>query len=465
MLNQYIILQPYLLANGFIPYKHIEDPRTPLLPEILSWLLPLFRGNAVETAQSFHLFVVGCTVSMVLFWIYKTKGEWAMIAGGIYFIAWAHSLGYWATAYYDVVLGPLFFIIFTLMVNIEIKSRLWKPLLIGLLTSIGFLIKQQALFLIFIFLYWLTKSFIKSRKKIHFQFYTFFYYIIGILIPLFSYGIYYFFIGGDFRELLYWTVTYIFSSSYKTTARLYPSASHIMQILPAFLLLIPYFMSFFIPNDREITPSKDTRLLLFVFCLVSLILLFPRYSTRHFATSLPFLVTISGITCADIIDVVHIKFTKSYRWSVYALFVIWWTLIAVFSYVPQIINRPSINFTEYSNLIPLAQTLRGKIPNKGGLVILPVDESVGNLYYILQKLPPHYYVDFYPWFIYPKTINRWIRVMDNEKPRTMIFFKDGFDLMTYSPEILDYINRYYVIVDTVIWEGREVQVMTRQAGY
>ena len=198
--------------------------------------------------------------------------------------------------------------------------------------------------------------------------------------------------------------------------------------------------------------------------LAASIFLYPRYSGRHWAAAFPFLAAIAGIVCADIVDVVCQKPSKVFQWGLSSAFVLWWFLQAVFIYGPQILQPQPLIISEYSTLIPLANTLRPRLPVAGGLVLLPLDEGNANLYYLLGQLPPRYQMDFYPWFISDRTSQKWLDAVEEEKPQTLIYFRDRFDLANYSPQILEYMELHYKVVDTIPWEGSEVQIMIRRDG-
>ncbi len=84
-----------------------------------------------------HLIAVILTVTLVLAWLYRAKGWWATIAGGIFFLAWNNLFGYWAISYYEIVLAPLYFGIFLLLLNVNEKPSAWKLILVGILVSVG----------------------------------------------------------------------------------------------------------------------------------------------------------------------------------------------------------------------------------------------------------------------------------------------------------------------------------------
>ena len=463
LLNPSVITQPYLIAHGFIPYNHIEDPRAPLLPQLLAWLQPFFAGNAPHTARMVHLVAVMVIIMLVLGWLYRVKGWWATIAGGFFFLAWFNAFGYWAIFYYEILLAPLFFVVFLLLMSIKEKRSVWYIILIGFLVAVGILIKQQTGILALLVVVWLMLLGSMPKETSLSRWHPIAFLVIGLFLPIVAYGFYYWHQGGDFGEWFYWNVTYIFSGPYRIQGGLLPSLATVRQLLPALVPVVPYVVgTVFAPKDVGL--SRSRRWWLLIFMLAASIFLYPRYSGRHWAAAFPFLAAIAGIVCADIVDVVCQKPSKVFQWGLSSAFVLWWFLQAVFIYGPQILQPQPLIISEYSTLIPLANTLRPRLPVAGGLVLLPLDEGNANLYYLLGQLPPRYQMDFYPWFISDRTSQKWLDAVEEEKPQTLIYFRDRFDLANYSPQILEYMELHYKVVDTIPWEGSEVQIMIRRDG-
>jgi hypothetical protein len=463
LLNSYVITQPYLIAHGFIPYTQIEDPRAPLMPQILAWLQPIFAGSAPRAARALHLIAVIVTVVLVLGWLYRVKGWWASVAGGAFFLAWMNAFGYWAISYYEILLAPIFFMVFLLLISIKEKRSAWHITLIGFLVGVGILIKQQTGILALLVTVWLILPESMSKQVLPSRWSRIVFYAIGLFLPIGGYGLYYWQLGGDFGEWFYWNVTFILSGPYGSQGALLPSLTTIRQLIPALILVFPYFVgTAFPPKDADIPRAK--RLWLLAFFLVASIFIYPRYSGRHLAVVFPFLTAMVGIVCTDIFDTVREIPTKFFQWGLSSAFVLWWFLQAALGYGPQIIQPQPLVTSEYSNLIPLADILRPRLPLTGGLVLLPVDEGNANLYYLLDRLPPHYQMDFYPYFVNDKTSKKWLDALTKEKPQTLIYFKGRFDLATHSPQILEYVGSHYKIADTIFWEGSEVQIMIYKDG-
>jgi hypothetical protein len=460
VLNHRVIVQPVLLLQGYLPYTHIADQKTPLLPDIISWLLPIFGGNAPRTARFFHSLVVGATILLVLVWLFRARGWWATAIAGVFYLAWANRFGYWAIAYYDMVLGLLFFAAFALMAQSPSKGHSWELALLGAVTGVGILIKQQAGILALVIMAWIAwrvYAFHEGPRSLIRYVLT---YLLGCSLQLVVYGLYYAWKGGDFGDLFYWTVQFNLLGSYASQGAQAATGSQILQVLPAFILLPYYLVRIGAPTGPN-GLARNSRLWLMIVFLSAFIMLYPRYSARHLATSLPCLTAITGISCADLLDSVRQPFRWSWRWFFYAALGVWWFLMPLLLYLPGIRNPAERQFVEYSELVPLADALNTRLPDPGGLVLIPLDEGTANLYYFLRETPPGYYLVFYPWFINDVTVERWLRAVDGEKPQTVIYFKDRVDLARASPAINEYVQRHYQLFDSLTWQGTQVEILRR----
>lgn len=453
VLNQRVILQPFLLVNGFIPYQHIADQKSPLLPQFIAWILPFFAHDAVQTARFTHVALITLTLMICLLWTYKMGGGWALIASGAYVLAWSNLFGYWATAYYDVALGPFYFLLFILF-TWKTKKIALQIMAGGVIIGIAILIKQYAALLLFVGLIWLVWRMKSEPFTSRTILALLAMYSVGVIFPLALYAIYYYSQAGSFNELIYWTLTFNLVSNYHSQGFLAPTFPQIKQMLPPFLLLIPFLSKIF-RDQIELSPSRSTRVWLCFFLAVSLSLLYPRYSGRHWTTAFPFIAALSGLSCAELL-----KQRVRGQFSLYIAIVLWWSMSAFLIYFPQNNSTPQ-SFVEFSNLIELADLLEGRIPADGGLVLLPTHEDTSNLYYILKRPPPHFWTMNYPWFMNDYTNSRWLATIENEKPQTLLFFKDKVDWPQYGPEIWSYVQQNYHTIDTITWEAHIIDIMTR----
>jgi hypothetical protein len=373
------------------------------------------------------------------------------------------QFGFWAISYYEIILAPLYFSIFLLLIKKKQKYSSGIIFLIGLLVAVGVLIKQQTGILALLVTAWLLVTGSIPKEAIPTRWRRIVYYIIGLTIPLAGYGLYYWHLGGDFREWYYWNVTFILTGPYNSQGALQPSLATVISFLPPLVIVVPFCAKLVYGTDDD-NLSRSKRLWLLLFLMAACIFLYPRYSGRHWAAAFPFLAAIAGIVCADIVDAVRKSPAKYFQYGLAFTFILWWFLQAALT-SGQRINQPqSLVISEYTNLLPLANDLRSRLPSGGGLVLLPVDEGNANLYYQLGRLPPRYYLDFYPYFVNDRTSQKWLDAVEIEKPQTLVYFKDRFDLAKYSPQILEYVESHYRVVDIISWEESEVQIMSLRDG-
>lgn len=422
--------------------------------------MPLFRGDALLAARATHALLIGSTVFASVLWARSRSGRWAALATGAFFLAWS-NLAYWAM-WYDLALAPLYLMLFFLLSQQGQENAMKRLGLAGLITGLAVLIKQQALVLVVTLPLWLIQQYrlrrIGPRQGIALSLL----YLLAVAVPIGAYLGYYYRLARTFQELLYWSVSFNLTGDYKSLGHLAPTADQLRQVLPAFLLLVPFMASLLGPQGlrSNAVPSRDQRIWLLIFFILAALMLYPRYSTMHWAAALAFIALISGIACADLVSQQKDRSTWPTTWGVYLAVVLLWTLSAVFTYSARL-NARSQTLIEFSPLIELADQLKRRDLPHEGLVLFPDDEGVSNLYYLLQRPPPKFWMMHYPWFMHRDTIARWLQVVEAERPQTLIFFPGRGGYETYAPEIVDYIQSRYQRIDTLDWRGQAVHIMTR----
>ena len=460
-LNSRVVLQPWLLQNGFVQYQHIADEHSPLLPQILSWLLPIFDGDSLSTARLAHAVLVFTTVFISTLWIYLNSGRWAAIATGAFFVFWS-GLGFWAM-WFDMAATPLFLLVFVLLANEKANRQTTRSALVGFLTGVGILVKQHLVILVLIYLVWLGARHLShratDRRLVLAEGGA---YAVGLVTPITIYTIFHYVQAGSIQDLVYWPLYFNFVSDYGSLGRLSPSASELRRLLPAFILLIPFIASILpAANGHNLRPVRRTRILLLGFLVASLSMLYPRYSSMHLAITLPFLAMISGIAGGDIAyRAKGARTEKIWMWSLYSAIVLVWAVGGAFRYGPWLGGESTQDFIEYDSLVELGEELNARYSFDEGLVLYPDDEGVGNLYYLLRQRPPRYWIMNYPWFMNEKTVARWIEVVEAERPETLIFF-EGRGGENY-PALMNYVSSTYQAGETVNWRGSTVHIMTRR---
>lgn len=460
-MNSRMVLQPWLLWNGFVQYQHIADEHAPLLPQLLAWLLPAFHGDALLTARVVHAFLIGSTVFGSVLWAHSVSSRWAAIATGAFFLAWS-NLAYWAM-WYDLALAPVYLVLFSLMSH-DVQGRPTTRLgLAGFVTGLAILIKQQALVLVVILPIWLIWQYRLRRVSLRQGISLIPGYFLGLAVPVVAYLGYYYRLAGTFQDLLYWSLSFNLTGDYRSLGQLTPTADQIRQVLPAFLMVVPFVASLASPQhlQENTVPPQSQRIWLMIFLILAALILYPRYSTMHWAVALSFMALISGVACADLVRQQIDRSLWPTTWGVYLAVVLLWTLSAVFTYNLRLSQPRPQNLIEFSPLVDLADQLKSRNLPDEGIVLFPDDEGVSNLYYLLQRQPPKFWLMNYPWFINPYTIARWVQAMETERPQTLIFFPGRGEYEKYAPEMVAYVESRYRVTDILDWNGQAVQIMTR----
>ena len=385
------------------------------------------------------------------------------MATGAFLFAWSRYFGYLATAYYDLALSPFYFAVFALLMSRR-NTLAWRMILAGLATGTGILIKQHAVMLVPVTLAWYVWHALAARINRRQAIGLGLAYALALLLPIIAYAGYHYSQAGSLREFIYWNWTYNLTGDYHSAGSLAPTLGQLRRVLPAFLMLIPLAGSVASPAS-DLRPSRSTRIWLLIFLLVSASLQYPRYDTRHWATAFPFLATLSAIVCADLARQSSERQTKQHgrlrRYLVIAV-ILWWALNGLLLVLPRLAVAGPPYLREYSDVVELASLLEDRLPADGGLVLLPTDEGNSNLYYVLRRRPPRYWMMHLPWFMGDYTNRRWLDAVEEEKPATLIYFTGRADLAKYAPEILAYVAERYQAVDAVQWQGSEVRILARQ---
>lgn len=463
--NPRMVLHPWLLQHGFLQYANIADEHAPLLPQILAWLSPLWNGDALLTLQVVHACLILATVFGSVLWVYKHYGRWAAIATGAYFIAWSGLGGFWAM-WYDLALCPLYLFIFINLVapspTTEFKLGR-RALVVGLASGLALLIKQQAILVVALFIIWLVISRASGPRAYGQTLKVIALFLLGVSLPLITYLAYFWYQAGTLDALFYWIVEFNFTNGYSKLGLLLPTALQVQQALPAFWLLLPLGASLFQSKQSDLYSDRKTRLGLILFIAVSAVMQYPRYSTMHWATALPFIAIGAGIVCHDLLRVgLRTSEGQIIQRSIYTALVLLWLSGLATHYLPRLSGLPPRQLIEYDQLQSLAEQLKAKNLARGNFVLFPDNESVSNLYYLLDASPPKFWLMTYPWFMNEFTLAHWLESLETEKPKNVILFEGQFD-WTSNQEALAYIQAHYQTVDVLKWQDLPVRIMLRRS--
>ncbi|MEK7169180.1 MAG: hypothetical protein AAB778_04160 [Patescibacteria group bacterium] len=381
----------YLFNNGFDLYKDMVHPYTPLLTLLLSFLYKLFGYNVWVVKLFTYLLVLINDLLIFKITIKLTnKSKWGIFAVIFYVLTQSFLDG--NQLWFDFAIStPILFCIW-LILN---KKYFWT----GVVLAVAFLVKQNSL--LFLPLLLIFANNIKNSIKL----------LFGAMLPVIPFAIY-LYLGSSFADFFNWTL--IYPSQYWTN---FPNYVQILPTSRQLLVLIILFMpSIYLFVTREF----KNKLLIIGSLLVSLVLIYPRFSFFHFQTGIAFLSIIFGVVSSYIKKPILI-----YAYLLLLLFLI-----------PKDWGK-STRFIDDNSLLV----------EKSEKVYLLGSHSLN--YVFSNSLPPKPWIDNYGWYfdipgIQQKLIDGW-----KIDPPVYIYWSipqtgNWYDLGVYQPtEVVKYIRDNY----------------------
>lgn len=458
-----MVLQPWLLNQGFIPYLHIADEHSPLLPHLLAGLQTLLQNDAILALRLAHAATLTLLFALVGTWLGRRYGAWAAVTGLAFFWAFAARFGL-TTFWYNLALAPVFFGFFILLSVFSLEQRyLWRVLFSGTLVGIGVLFKQQAIVLIPVFLIWLGLARRNLRPAGLSTYTALLLFLIGMTMPIGLYIVFYLSIGGTLAALVEWTVLFNLTSGYARLGFLLPSHFDMLAIWPAFLLVAPFVASLWM-SDSLPGQERLLRLWLCVCALSSLIFLYPRYSPPHWAVAFGFIAAMTAIVSADIVKSeaeILLSAARGLRTLVLS-FLLFWLVYGAFLLWPGITGTGQPRLLKFDDARELAELLEPMLLSHSTLVFVPDNEAVSNAYYVLRRTPPRFWMMHYPWFMQPAVRERWLAELDTHPPDLVVWIDDLQDLSSTGPEIQPFLFERYTEASSFTWQGRTVHLLRRK---
>jgi hypothetical protein len=458
-----MVLQPWLLNQGFIPYLHIADEHSPLLPQLLAWLQIMVNHDAILALRIAQVVTLTLLFTLLNGWLWRRYGPWAMAAGFAFTVAFSLRFGL-TTFWYNLALAPLFFAYFIILSDFTDRTLIRRTFYSGVLLGLGILFKQQAVILAPAFVLWL--GLVKWNLRIPWRMGVklLFLYSVGAALPVSLYLAFFLVSGGDLASLVEWVFLFNLTSGYAETGFLLPRHLDIIAIWPAFLLTPPFILSIFVRRDLD-RQERSVRLWLLICALSSLIFLYPRYSAAHWAAAFAFVAAMSAITCVDLmrrnteptwptahpIRLLVISFL--FFWTAYGAFLLW----------PAMAGTAQPRLLKFDEQQELAELLAAKLPAHSTIVFIPDNEAVSNAYYGLQRTPPRFWMMHYPWFMQPHILERWLTELEQHPPDYVIWVDGLQELNSPEPDISAFISKRYRETASFVWQERTVHLLHNKA--
>jgi hypothetical protein len=186
---------------------------------------------------------------------------------------------------------------------------------------------------------------------------------------------------------------------------------------------------------------------------------YPRFSFFHLAATLPLLAVVSAMTLvylARLHNPVHFI-----ALGLALVLPVFWLATAGSAYRPVMTAGAPPYVYEYSDLAPLAQQIQARIPLGASVYLFPDDESTSNLYYLLGKLPPRFWIFHYSWNLMDWTIIKILNTLAEQPPDWVIYFPGHQDIEARAPDILAYLHDHYQRVASFQWAQGEAWLLKR----
>lgn len=412
-----MILWPYLLKNGWLPYRDIVTIYPPVLILSTAFLGKLFGISLLNLKVSTWALIL--LTDCLVYWVAKkiTKSNQIAFLSLLFYVFWQpffEGNGLW----FDLALVPLAFLSFSLLYQKKFFGG-------GVLFALAVLVKQTALYfsLPILLIFWLARQ-LKPKPILKF--------LSGVSLP-FIFCLFYLLIRGLWSDFYLWVIDFaVFYLPQAPGQTVLPTIKQILAFgVPyAFCLLALTLLV------KKQTPKEEKKFLflLLAWSFFGVLGAYPRFEYFHFQPSLPFLAIISGLILSRLID--SWKKKKINRaWLLYLLLILAGIIHLQGRFYCLHWQKPD-RFFEKETLI-VADWIK---KNTNPLEKIYVLNSWDHIYALSNTLPAvSPLIPTLPWhYEYPGIQEKFIVDLEKNKPRIVVFepYKEK-GLGSYKPEKID----------------------------
>ncbi|EKD94484.1 MAG: hypothetical protein ACD_26C00034G0019 [uncultured bacterium] len=385
---------PYFFNNGFSLYKDMIHPYTPLLTIFLANLYRLIGYNVwIIKLVTYTLIIINDILIFKITSKLTKSTKWGIFAVVAYLLTQPFLEG--NQLWFDFAISSPILLGLWLVIN---KKYFWS----GIVFAISFLIKQNSALFLILGLLLSFKN--KNYPKI----------LLGSFLTIIPFGIY-LHQKNSIVDFFNWVL--IYPSKYWTN---FPDYVQMMPTNRQLLILLLLFL----PTVYLVIKNKfKNNLLLFGSLIISLILIYPRFSFFHFQTGIAILAIIFGVATS----IAKRQFVYLYLFIVFLILPKDWSNLT--------------RFIDDNNLSIL----------KNEKVYLLGPHSLN--YVVSNSLPPKPWIDNYGWYfempgMQQRVLESWKNNPPNYVYRSLPQSGNWYDLGVYQPkEVVKYIEDNYQKVD------------------
>jgi hypothetical protein len=415
-----MLLWPYLVLKGWLPYRDIAIAHNPLNLVALSGFYSVF-GVGIEQLRIFTYLLIA--ILDVLVYVMANKLFNRRVAIFAFLLYFPLQILYEGNGlWFDLVMGIFAISSFYF---IRTKRYFWA----GVLWGLAFMTKQTA----FWFLFPLAFNFseLPLKKNVVSKVSKLLTGMAGVLIL--SFIIIYSF--GIWRDYVYWTIYFgIFTLPRAAGQVNLPTLRQVVVYLYPFSILLPIFFT---------NKKKDWDLP--VWAAAGIMGAYPRFELFHFQPALPFLAIAGGLVVSKVNNY------KSARNIVFRNFVILYLLAfgVLFVRSTQRSWGKEVRFYD-SEVQQVAEYVRNNTSTNQPIYVLNYWDNIYALTDTLPAAKPWY--PYLPWYInLPGVENEIVDDLNNTKPNTVVIKEpEGTGLASFkAEEMYSYIQDNYSEVNKV----------------
>lgn len=451
-----VILEPWLLRQGYVLYEETADLHSPLLPLLLSAVWPLFPDGL--TMAKTVLVVVVSVATCLTYLAGKRDAGWM---GGVwaawFFVVWSPTFVF-GKLWHEAFLTPLYSLILLSYDPAAMRRSPRSLLWLGFLGGAAIMIKQHAVVVLAALVLWNALAGRRRGRSVRAILHDTMLIGLAALLPLIAFIAYQLARAGTLRGLLYWTLGYNLTGPYHEMAALRPMLSQV-GTMASVALLLPAALLHWMAGPRQ---DEGAWLRLgwgLILLATSVVTAYPRFHFFHLQPALPILAWLSVQTLAAALR--GHGTSRTFAAGTALALSLYWALTAGAGY-RAVLEQEEQYVYEYSNLIPVAEeVLRHTAPGER-IFIFPDDEATANLYYLTGALPPKPWIFTYPWYMMDWVEEEILSHLETDPPDWIVSFPERWDIEDHAPRVMDYIAKAYRQDTPLTWEQGQGWLLQRK---